>query len=56
MRVPYVIDNQSLGWRTFFPRCCSEHRGQSFDIATAYFTVGGFGLIRDGLWVSAISG
>src|SRR5580704_14102029 len=49
MRVPYVIDNQSHRMADILSGLLTEHQGQSFDVATAYFTVGGFGLIRDGL-------
>src|SRR5271169_4777554 len=49
MRIPYVIDNQSFRLGDILSALLGEHLGQSFDIATAYFTVGGFGLIRDGL-------
>jgi len=49
MRVPYVIDNQSQRLADILSELLREHRGQSFDIATAYFTVGGFGLLRDSL-------
>jgi hypothetical protein len=27
----------------------AEHKGRSLDVATAYFTVGGFGLVKEGL-------
>lgn len=49
MRVPYVIDNQSHRLADILASLLREHRGQSLDVATAYFTVGGFGLVRDEL-------
>jgi superfamily II DNA or RNA helicase len=49
MRVPYVIDNQSHRLTDILGGLLREHQGRSLDVATAYFTVGGFGLIRDGL-------
>lgn len=49
MRVPYVIDNQSHRLADILASLLWEHRGQSLDVATAYFTVGGFGLVRDEL-------
>src|SRR5690348_2122799 len=49
MRVPYVIDNQSHRLADVLAVLLREHQGRSLDVATAYFTVGGFGLIKDGL-------
>ncbi len=49
MRVPYVIDNQSHRLADILGGLLREHQGRSLDVATAYFTVGGFGLIKDGL-------
>ncbi len=49
MRVPYVIDNQSYQLAKILGGLLREHQGRSLDVATAYFTVGGFGLIKDGL-------
>lgn len=49
MRVPYVIDNESHRLAEILGALLHEHQGRSLDVATAYFTVGGFGLIRDGL-------
>lgn len=49
MRIPYVIDNQSFRLADILSGLLHDHRAQSLDIATAYFTVGGFGLVRDGL-------
>ena len=49
MRLPYVIDNQTSRLADVIASLLAEHRGRSLDVATAYFTVGGFGLIREGL-------
>lgn len=49
MRIPYVIDNQSHLLSAVLSGLLAEHKGRSLDVATAYFTVGGFGLIGDGL-------
>jgi len=49
MRVPYVIDNQSHRLADILAGLLREHQGRSLDVATAYFTVGGFGLLKDGL-------
>lgn len=49
MRVPYVIDNQSHVLSDVLASLLGEHHGKSLDVATAYFTVGGFALISDGL-------
>lgn len=49
MRIPYVIDNQTYRLVDILNAILKEHKGRSLDVATAYFTVGGFGLIKDGL-------
>jgi hypothetical protein len=49
MRLPYVIDNQTSRLADVIASLLAEHRGKSLDVATAYFTVGGFGLIQEGL-------
>ncbi len=49
MRVPYVIDNQSHILGDILNGILSNHEGRSLDAASAYFTVGGFGLLRSGL-------
>ena len=49
MRVPYVIDNQRQRLADVLNEILAEHSGRSLDVATAYFTVGGFGLIKNGL-------
>jgi hypothetical protein len=49
VRVPYVIDNQAIRLADVLANLLHEHHGKSLDIATAYFTVGAFGLIQPGL-------
>ena len=49
MKLPYVIDNQTHVLADILKGLLTEHKGRSLDVATAYFTVGGFGLVRDGL-------
>src|ERR1039458_5238447 len=49
MRLPYVIDNQTSVLAEVLTELLREHRGKSLDVATAYFTVGGFGLVQEGL-------
>lgn len=49
MKLPYVIDNQSHRMADVLNQVLAEHGGRSLDVATAYFTVGGFGLVREGL-------
>lgn len=49
MKIPYVIDNQANLLADILNGLLGEQHGRSMDIATAYFTVGGFGLIKDGL-------
>src|SRR5438445_5203490 len=49
LRVPYVIDNQSHRLSDVLVRILQEHTGRSLDAASAYFTVGGFGLLKGGL-------
>ena len=41
MRIPYVIDNQKNVMANVLNGLLAEHGGQSVDVATAYFTVGG---------------
>lgn len=47
--LPYVIDNQSHRLADVLGGILTEHAGRSLDVASAYFTVGGFGLLRQGL-------
>lgn len=49
MKIPYVIDNQAHRLADILTCLLDEHRGRSLDVATAYFTVGGFGLVKEGL-------
>jgi hypothetical protein len=49
MKLPYVIDNQSHRLTDILSGLLDEHKGRSLDVATAYFTTGGFGLVKDGL-------
>ncbi|MFQ5853888.1 MAG: helicase, partial [Candidatus Binatia bacterium] len=49
MKIPYVIDNQSYRLSDILNGLLAEHKGRSLDVATAYFTVGGFGLVKEGL-------
>lgn len=46
MNLPYVIDNQNHRLSDILNGLLAEHKGRSLDVATAYFTVGGFGLNR----------
>ncbi len=49
MRIPYVIDNQVHKLADLLNAIVAERAGSSLDIATAYFNVGGYRLLRDGL-------
>lgn len=49
MKLPYVIDNQTHLLAEILKGLLAEHKGRSLDVATAYFTVGGFGLVKEGL-------
>ena len=49
MKLPYVIDNQSHILADILKGLLTEHKERSLDVATAYFTVGGFGLVQEGL-------
>ncbi len=49
IHVPYVIDNQTHYLCDVLIGILDKHVGRSLDIATAYFTVGGFGLLQPGL-------
>ena len=46
---PYVIDNQTHRLVDVLNSILESHEGRSLDIASAYFTAGGFGLLRQGL-------
>ncbi len=49
MTIPFVIDNQQHTMAQILNDLLSHHKGHSLDIATAYFNVGGWQLLRDGL-------
>src|SRR5229473_8489859 len=49
MPLPYVIDNQTHRMGDVLSALLQEHVSKSLDLATAYFTVGGFGLLQEGL-------
>jgi len=47
--IPYVIDNQQHKLVSVLRRLLERHRGLSLDVATAYFSAHGFGLVREHL-------
>ncbi len=49
MKIPYVIDNQNSILRDVLNALLAQTQGRSLDVATAYFTVGGFQLLQSGL-------
>lgn len=49
MNIPYVIDNQTYRLVDVLSELLAGHAGKSLDVATAYFTVGAFGMLREGL-------
>src|SRR6266700_1429355 len=49
MTTPFVIDNQQHTMADVLNTLLAECRGHSLDIATAYFNVGGWQLLREGL-------
>jgi superfamily II DNA or RNA helicase len=49
MRIPYVIDNQAYKLADVLSHLMGERTGCSLDVATAYFNVGAFRLLREGL-------
>lgn len=49
MKVPYVIDNQTHQLGEILAGLLAEHKDRSLDVASAYFTVGGYSLIKEGL-------
>src|SRR5579859_161446 len=49
MNIPFVIDNQQHKMADVFNDLLRHHKGHSLDVATAYFNVGGWQLLRDGL-------
>ena len=49
MRIPYVIDNQGCRLADLLNQLLAAHSGKSLDVATAYFNVQGFRLLKEGL-------
>jgi superfamily II DNA or RNA helicase len=49
LRIPYVIDNEAHRLADVLNDVLGHHRGAALDVATAYFTVSGFGLLRERL-------
>src|SRR5438552_18535614 len=49
MTIPFVIDNQQHKMTGVLNNLLAEHKGRALDIATAYFNVGGWQLLREGL-------
>ena len=48
-RIPYVIDNISVTLAGVLNQLIAEQGGRQLDIATAYFSVHGWELLRDTL-------
>lgn len=48
-RLPFVIDNQQVKLADVVNRVMLEVGARALDVATAYFTVGGFQVLREGL-------
>jgi len=49
MRIPYVIDNEEHRLADVLNQVLAEHAGRSLDVASAYFTVGGYAQVRERL-------
>ena len=49
--LPYVIDNQAHRLADVLRELLAAHGGKSLDVASAYFTVAAFGIVRD--WARA---
>jgi len=49
MTIPFVIDNQQHTMANILNDLLADHKGHSLDVATAYFNVGGWQLLREGL-------
>lgn len=47
--IPFVIDNQQVTMSAVLNTLLAQYQRQSLDIATAYFNIGGWSLLRDGL-------
>jgi superfamily II DNA or RNA helicase len=49
MKIPYVIDNQTHKLADVLNGIMAKMKGQCLDVASAYFTIGGYKLIQSGL-------
>jgi hypothetical protein len=49
VKLPYVIDNQASIMADVLNQLLADERVNAADIATAYFNVGGFALLREQL-------
>src|SRR5437016_14405490 len=49
LTIPFVIDNQQHRMAEVLGNLLARHKGHSLDVATAYFNVGGWQLLREGL-------
>ncbi|SRR6266700_18589 len=49
MTIPFVIDNQHHSVAAVLNDLLAQHKGHSLDVATAYFNVGGWQLLCEGL-------
>ena len=49
MKVPYVIDNQSYKLADVLNELLADNTDRSLDVASAFFSVNGFELVREGL-------
>ncbi|HZS77277.1 MAG TPA: helicase-related protein [Ktedonobacteraceae bacterium] len=49
MHIPFVIDNQQHKMADILNALLADHKGYALDIATAYFNIGGWQLLRQGL-------
>ena len=49
MTIPFVIDNQQHKMADVLNELLAQYKGHSLDVATAYFNVGGWQLLREGL-------
>jgi superfamily II DNA or RNA helicase len=49
MTIPFVIDNQQHKMADILNDLLHRHKGHSLDVATAYFNIGGWQLLHDGL-------
>jgi hypothetical protein len=49
MPIPFVIDNQAHRLRDALNELLAQSAGKPFDIATAYFAISGYRLVKEGL-------